>query len=236
VAAVCGRRRERHPEASVYNRLCDIEWNTPVGIANEFGGDVMMRAEVLRQLGGYNPAVIAAEDTELGVRMRQAGWRIRRLDAEMTWHDAAITRFGQWWKRNVRAGHGFAEGAAMHGASPTRHWVREVRSIWVWGLVVPAAALAGAWWTWGASLLLIGLYGVLYWKIRRNALRRGLLACDAKAVAWFTMLGKFPQVLGQIAYWRNRLSGRRSRIIEYKGRAPAQEKGGGTKAGKAIAP
>ena len=29
VAAVCGRRRERYPTASIYNQLCDIEWDTP---------------------------------------------------------------------------------------------------------------------------------------------------------------------------------------------------------------
>ena len=26
VAAVCGRRRERYPTATIYNQLCDIEW------------------------------------------------------------------------------------------------------------------------------------------------------------------------------------------------------------------
>src|SRR5690606_15274149 len=26
-AAVCGRRRERFPEKSIYNQLCDIEWD-----------------------------------------------------------------------------------------------------------------------------------------------------------------------------------------------------------------
>src|SRR3954471_4582955 len=30
LAAVCGRRRERHPEASLYNRLADMEWNAPL--------------------------------------------------------------------------------------------------------------------------------------------------------------------------------------------------------------
>jgi hypothetical protein len=38
VAVVCGRRRERYPERSVYNRLCDIEWDTPVGQAAACGG------------------------------------------------------------------------------------------------------------------------------------------------------------------------------------------------------
>ncbi|MEL6875209.1 MAG: glycosyltransferase family A protein, partial [Pseudomonadota bacterium] len=42
VAAVCGRRRERYPEASVYNQLCDHEWNTPVGEAAACGGDSLM--------------------------------------------------------------------------------------------------------------------------------------------------------------------------------------------------
>lgn len=216
LAAVCGRRRERHPEASVYNRLCDIEWDTKVGNTSTFGGDVVVRASVFRELGGYNAAVIAGEDPELSVRVLRAGWLIERLDEEMTWHDAAIMCFGQWWRRNARAGHAYAEGAAMHGATPARHCVHEARSNWVWGLFVPAAALAGAWWTWGGSLLLLGLYGVLYWRVRCHALQRGLPTGDAKSVAWFTMLGKFPQALGQLAYWRNRLTGRCGGIIEYK--------------------
>ncbi|PZP18651.1 MAG: glycosyl transferase, partial [Kocuria rhizophila] len=33
VAVACGRRREIAPEASVYNRLIDREWDTPVGEA-----------------------------------------------------------------------------------------------------------------------------------------------------------------------------------------------------------
>ncbi len=33
VAVVFGRRREQYPERSVYNRLCDIEWDTPIGAA-----------------------------------------------------------------------------------------------------------------------------------------------------------------------------------------------------------
>src|SRR5690606_9661513 len=44
---VCGRRRERHPEASVYNRLCDREWDTPVGQAAACGGDALMRLPAL---------------------------------------------------------------------------------------------------------------------------------------------------------------------------------------------
>jgi len=31
VAVVCGRRKEINPKNSIYNQLCDIEWNTPIG-------------------------------------------------------------------------------------------------------------------------------------------------------------------------------------------------------------
>ena len=33
VAAVAGRLREKHPERTVYNLLCDIEWDAPHGAA-----------------------------------------------------------------------------------------------------------------------------------------------------------------------------------------------------------
>ncbi|MGF1676888.1 MAG: glycosyltransferase family A protein, partial [Rivularia sp. (in: cyanobacteria)] len=52
VVVVCGRRREEFPTKSVYNRLCDIEWNTPVGEASSCGGDAMMRVAALKQVGG----------------------------------------------------------------------------------------------------------------------------------------------------------------------------------------
>src|SRR5262249_40027051 len=46
VAVVCGRRRERYPERSLYNRLCDIEWDTPVGEAKACGGDSLIRVSI----------------------------------------------------------------------------------------------------------------------------------------------------------------------------------------------
>lgn len=103
VAVVCGRRRERFPEASIYNAHCDREWSTPIGEARSCGGDALMRGAALDQVGGYDPRLIAGEEPEMCVRLRAKGWKIWRLEAEMTWHDAAMTRFGQFWKRARRA-------------------------------------------------------------------------------------------------------------------------------------
>jgi GT2 family glycosyltransferase len=225
LAVVCGRRRERHPEASAYNRLCDLEWDTPVGPAKACGGDAMVRAAAFRQVGGYDAAVIAGEEPEMCVRLRAAGWTVLRLDAEMTLHDAAMTRFGQWWTRNVRAGHAYAEGTAMHGRPPERHGVRAVRSNWVWGLAVPVAVAAllaigfVAWPAWVlAGALLLG-YPLIGWRIYRGQRRRGRAPRDARLYATFVVLGKVPQAIGQWKYRRNRMAGRRSGLIEYKGTA-----------------
>ena len=106
---VCGRRRERFPDASVYNRWCDAEWNTPVGEALACGGDAMMRMDALRQIGLYDETVIAGEEPELCARFRAAGGRIWRIDAPMTVHDAAMHHLGQWWHRTVRCGFGYAQ-------------------------------------------------------------------------------------------------------------------------------
>src|SRR5205823_5310567 len=142
-------------------------------------------------------SVIAGEEPELCVRLRQKGWQILRINAEMTLHDAAMTRFSQWWKRNVRAGHAYAQGAAMHGRPPEKHWVREVRSNYAWGLALPAIALIAAPFTFGLSLVLLLAYVVLMLRIRSHALRRGLSPEDAGAYARFTTLGKLPQAIGQ---------------------------------------
>ena len=216
VGAVCGRRRERHPGASPYNRLCDLEWDTPVGEAAHFGGDVMIRAEALREAGGYDPGLIAGEDPELSLRLRRRGWRILRVDEEMTLHDAAMSRFGQWWRRTVRLGHAYAEGAAMHGAGPERHFVREARSNWAWGLALPVVAIALAWPTRGLSLAAFLAYPALAWRIRGQALRDGRSGPDAGLFAVACVVGKFPAAIGQATYAWRRLRGRRTRLIEYK--------------------
>ena len=222
-AVVCGRRRERHPEVSVYNRLCDMEWDTPIGDAKACGGDAMMRVSALRESGSYSPHMIAGEEAELCLRIRRAGWKITRLDAEMTLHDAAMSNFRQWWRRAVRTGHAYAEGAAMHGRSRERHNVRKVLSATLWGLLMPgmiigSAVVALAWnpWAWCAAGILVGGHGLLLWRVCRRSRRRGLSARDALLYTGFCTLSKYPNVAGIFRYALNRVRKRRSTLIEYK--------------------
>jgi len=213
VAVVCGRRRERFPEQSVYNLLCDIEWDTPVGQARACGGDAMMRASALEAVGGYRADLIAGEEPELCVRLRAAGWKIWRLDAEMTLHDAAMTRFGQWWKRSMRGGYAFAEGAHLHGTPPEKHWVAESRRAWVWGLGIPLLVFVAvfAWGAWGLWLLVVYPLQVV-----RLALRGKRSASDNWWHAFFLVMGKFPEMVGQVKFHVHSKGAGPVRLIEYK--------------------
>lgn len=207
IAVVCGRRRERFPEATLYNGLIDAEWDTPVGEARACGGDALMRVAALQQIGGYNPAFIAGEEPELCVRLRQAGWRIWRLDAEMTWHDAAITRFSQWWRRARRAGHAYAQGAALHGAPPERHNVAQTRRALLWGgalVVICLLALVFG----PVALLLLLVYPAQVLRLRRRG--------TDWAQAVFLTLSKLPEALGVLQFHINRMRGQTATLIEYK--------------------
>jgi len=209
------RRREKFPERSIYNRLCDMEWQDyPLGETSACGGDAVARIEAIRQVGGFRADLICGEEPEMCVRLRKAGWRIYHLETPMTLHDAAMYRFGQWWKRAVRAGYAFAQGAALHGAPPERHAVRETWRAWIWGLALPLATLClvpllGRW-----ALLLLIAYPVQL--VRLSALRPRRSARDNWLRAAALLLGRFPEMLGQLKFHVDRFRRVQSGLIEYK--------------------
>lgn len=216
LAVVCGRRKERFPEVSVYNQLADMEWNTPIGEAEFCGGDALIRVKALQEVNGYNESLICGEEPEMCIRMRDRGWKIQRIDAQMTLHDAAMTRLGQWWRRSVRGGWAVAEGAAMHGSPPERYMIRENTSGWLWGIIIPVLSIAFFKLTSGWSLLLWGGYIILMVRIYSYRLQGGDLPKNARLYAFFCVLSKFPQAIGQIQYWFKRWRGQPATLIEYK--------------------
>jgi GT2 family glycosyltransferase len=211
-AVACGRRTERFPQASVYNRLCDQEWNTPVGQALACGGDALIRWAALEKVGGYDSRLIAGEEPEMCLRLRAKGWQIWRLDAEMTLHDAAMTRFAQWWTRTRRGGHAAAEGMVLHGAGPDRLGVATVRRALLWVLVLPLASLTLAL---TVSPLAVALLLAYPLQVLRLARRLGFDR-PAWEQALFLTLGKFAELHGIADYWARRLTHRPTTLIEYK--------------------
>jgi GT2 family glycosyltransferase len=215
VAIVCGRRKERHPEASIYNRLCDFEWDTPIGDAEACGGDFLARVDAFVSVGGFDDGMIAGEEPELCYRLRRNGWRILRADHAMTYHDAAITRLSQWVKRSARAGYAYAARAARHRGTGDRYCVKENARIFFWAFLFPAATLLLAITVSAWFLLLLLAYPA--------QLARLLLHFDARrrTPGWrrycaFLILSKWPEFYGQLLFAVRTLRSRDQTIIEYK--------------------
>ena len=214
VGAVCGWRKELNPQESIYNWLCEREWTQgPVGQVSVSGGDVMMRTLAFETVGGYRDDLIAGEDPEICVRLRARGWKIWRLNNDMSLHDAAMTRFAQWWRRGVRSGYAFAQGAYLHGTRPERFSVWESRRAWFLGVLLPLVCLAVSLgfspWGWTAWLIyplhMLQKFARLPGRPRERAL-----------LSIFHVLILFPQSVGQIKFMRDRLLDRQARLIEYK--------------------
>jgi GT2 family glycosyltransferase len=211
VAIVCGRRRERDPTGSIYNQILDNEWDTPIGEATACGGDALVRVEALERVGGFRPSLIAGEEPELCLRLREEGWKIWRLDEEMTQHDAAMHSFTQWWLRSVRSGFAFAEVSRLHRASPYAIWKREVARAVFWAAILPL--LIGA----GALINPYALWLALAYPLQviQIGIRRGS-SPESWSFAIFSVPGKFAQLLGILKfYWRDWRQ-QPAQLIEYK--------------------
>ncbi|MEM7318762.1 MAG: glycosyltransferase family 2 protein [Pseudomonadota bacterium] len=209
---VTGWRSEIAPEISVYNRICDHEWHRPAGPIRACGGDMMVRAEAFVAVGGFDSGVIAAEDDDFCLRLAKAGWKLERLPHKMTWHDAAITSFAQWWTRAVRAGHGFAQVGNLH----PEHFRAERRRVLVFGLLLPVLFVIGivifAPLAWAVLAGYVASYLRGYLGLRRDGLSRS----EAGHQAVFLTLSKIPNLIGMARYHVRRLRKRAPRIIEYQ--------------------
>ena len=210
-AVACGRRRERFPEASPYNRLMDAEWNTPVGEAAACGGDAVFRLQVYHAAGGYDAAMVAHEEPELCARIRAAGGRIARLDVPMTVHDADIHALSSYLKRAIRGGHGYVQALARVGARKPTQERALVRRALQWPVLTIVAALIAL--AWPPAILLLVLVALA--TIARDALR-----LPAGGHRWreagLRFLIKWAEFLGVARWARDRLLRRRSGALLYK--------------------
>lgn len=219
VSTIFGRLRERYPDLSVYNRLCDAEWNVPVGEAESCGGIAMHRAATLAAAGCFNEALIAGEEPDLCLRLRRAGWSIVRIDAEMGNHDANILRFAQWWRRTVRAGFAYADHVWRHRSSSLPSWKRQTARFAFWGAVLPATILALlvifglSGWPLAWALLPMLAYPSQFVRIWLRERRRSPFAARAAA---FSVIGKFAEAWGALKFLCVSATRRKAGLIEYK--------------------
>jgi glycosyltransferase involved in cell wall biosynthesis len=210
-AVVCGRRRERYPNATLYNRFCDDEWNTPVGDALACGGDALIRSKCLIEVDGYKDFFVAGEEPEMCYRLRKNGWRICRLDEEMVLHDANMTKFSQWWQRAKRSGFAAALAAKEHGMGSERFGMREALRPLVWsGMFVCIILISIFIPVFSLALFIFPVQITRMFLRRKNRDLYSLVSCV------FLMLGKLPEALGVAALLAKTLRKQPYTIIEYK--------------------
>jgi len=222
VGAVAGNRKEIHPEHSVYNWIGDLEWNGSPGDAECFGGDVLIRRQVLEETCGYDDGLVGGEDPELSIRIRSAGWRIRQLDIDMTRHDLAMTRVSQYWKRAYRSGYAFAAVIDRCSAKSIPFWRKEFHRIIMRGggffcfnsfsalvlLLFPATLET---FTLMTILSGAGLFLLLYPRIFRvNYFMKSkqLEREQARIYAWHCSLVVIPDILGVARFYLGKLLNR----------------------------
>ncbi len=221
VAIVWGHRRESQPELSRYQRVIDLDWIYPCGIAELCGGDAMIRRHVLEEVGGYNPILIAGEEPEMCQRIRLRGYIILHIDERMTLHDLAIHSWHQYWRRCQRTGHAFAEVSSITRNTATQLWQREshqnllqvatIFCLFALGLFL-ILALRSVW----PLLISMIIYSVIC--------LRSSIKSRWKSDNWLTLLmygvhlqfRKIPIAYGQLSYYYCHWRGRNSHLMEYK--------------------
>jgi GT2 family glycosyltransferase len=191
--AVCGRRREREPDASPYNAIMDREWATPIGECDTCGGDAVYRRVAYHAAGGFDPAILAGEEPELCARLLAAGWKVMRLDTPMTNNDAAMTRFSQWWQRAIRSGYVYAQAFMRSGL-----YSRQIARALPWAGVLPFLSILLGF------LVDPGL--LLVWPILVCTQFVRLSLRDGVMVAWLAIVGKYAELTGITRFFLGRIA------------------------------
>ena len=220
VGVVWGHRREISTDASLYNRVLDLDWIYPPGITEFCGGDALMRREALVEVDGFDASLIAGEEPELCQRLRARGYQILHVDRPMTGHDLAMTRWQQYWRRAVRAGHAYAEVAARFRGTATPLWEDDARRNRIRGgvlLLTLALGVGGA--LLGSAIIPLLVVGLWLALAVRTALKVGWKSRDLLTRFLYGLhshVQQIPILVGQFGYYRDRWRGRRRGLIEYK--------------------
>lgn len=221
VAIVWGHRRELHPEASLFNRVLDLDWIYAPGDTEFCGGDALMRRDALEAAGGFDETLIAGEEPELCRRLRADGYRIVHIDHAMTGHDLAMTRWSQYWKRATRAGYAYAKVSDRFRNSGLPFWEEDVRrnanrAIALLCLITLSTVLSTI--LFSPVPLLAGLACILV-LAARSAVKARWKSRNALTLLLYGIhshLQQIPIFIGQLQFLSDRRAGRRRGLIEYK--------------------
>ena len=204
VGAVFGRFREMHPDASIYNRMADLDWPTATGPVETFGGIVLVRRACLVATGGYDERLRVGEDPALALDIRRLGSTVVQLDALMAHHDIDLHSFGAYWRRNVMVGWSLAEishRSRGHAVSAWSGRTLRLAVLLLGALAILALGILVTPWILAGGLLLAALDLL---RIAKNNLRRAGSWAHAIAYALHARSITVPVAIGHWKWYRER--------------------------------
>jgi glycosyltransferase involved in cell wall biosynthesis len=220
IAVVWGHRRESNTGGSLFNRVLDLDWIYPPGDSAFCGGDALFRRSALMACEGFDATLIAGEEPELCARLRARGYRIRHIDAPMTLHDLAMTKWRQYWRRAERAGHAYAEISARFADRDGGLWRRDARRNRLHGaaLTIGLTILLGATAS-GHLMIAMGGGTLAVATCLRTAWRARWKSASALTLVLYgahSHIQQIPILWGQIVWRQMARQGHRRGLIEYK--------------------
>jgi glycosyltransferase involved in cell wall biosynthesis len=208
VAVICGRLHEKYRNQTVYMRLCDMDWYRPPGVIDACGGIATYRREIFQHLKGFNETLLAGEEPEFCLRIKQNGGSVLCIADDMGTHDSAMVFFSQWWRRCVKIGFGYKNGVDWGGYS------KQYKSAIIWGGLIPFIIINGLLWT-NYSLLLLLLYPIQILRIILQPYKDNNLSIYDKGIyALFCVLAKFPEIQGIFLHFFK--SNNKQKLMNYK--------------------
>ncbi len=153
LAGVSGRVVERNLESLEFRaRVQRAPENLKAGIVDRLDGGGVYRRSAIESVGYFtNRNLHSYEEYELAVRLRSAGWRLKRLPTDAVFHFGHTTEAFSLLIRRWNSGYVRGIGELLRGAIGKAHLklvLKEVREMWLYGVVI-------LWWLVILSILAI---------------------------------------------------------------------------------
>lgn len=187
IGCVIGDVKERGSERSFLSRVLNYPWaSRKPGFVEAPGGGGTFRKSVLEAVEGYNPWILKGQETEIGSRIREVGYRIYKIDHLMAVHDYGINRLDDLIKRSYRMGSSYGMIMTMPQGRSYADLKRRARSLFVQGVFFSVFIVMLI--VTGRFLVLLALPPLICLYVLLRHWREIITARDARAYAYYLLM------------------------------------------------
>jgi glycosyltransferase involved in cell wall biosynthesis len=139
IVCVIGDVRERNSEKSFLARVLNYPWSSrEAGFVDAPGGGGTFKKVALQTVGGYNPLILKGQETELGYRIHERGYKIYKIEHLMAVHNYGIARLYDLLSRSYRMGASYGMIMTMPQSRSYADLTRRARNLLLQGILLTA--------------------------------------------------------------------------------------------------